>query len=131
MIEIGDKIPEILGVDQDGKEYTRKGLKGQKFVLYFYPKDNTSGCTAEACSFRDGMADLQDAGYQVIGVSKDSAKSDQKFIEQHSIASPSPLSWIPRLSYSKTLASGWRRACMAESIWARSVPLSSLMRRVW
>ena len=88
MIEIGDKIPEVLGVDQDGKEYTRKGLKGQKFVLYFYPKDNTSGCTAEACSFRDGMADLQDAGYQVIGVSKDSAKSHQKFIEQHSLPFP-------------------------------------------
>lgn len=88
MIEIGDKIPEVLGVDQDGKEYTRKGLKGQKFVLYFYPKDNTSGCTAEACSFRDGMGDLQDAGYQVIGVSKDSAKSHQKFIEQHSLPFP-------------------------------------------
>lgn len=88
MIEIGDKIPEVLGVDQDGKEYTRKGLKGQKFVLYFYPKDNTSGCTAEACSFRDSMADLQDAGYQVIGVSKDSAKSHQKFIEQHSLPFP-------------------------------------------
>ena len=88
MIEIGDKIPEILGVDQDGKEYTRKGLKGQKFVLYFYPKDNTSGCTAEACSFRDSMADLQAAGYQVIGVSKDSAKRHQKFIEQHSLPFP-------------------------------------------
>lgn len=79
MMEVGDRIPEVLGVDQDGQVITRESLKGQKVILYFYPKDNTSGCTAQACSLRDGISDLQDAGYRVIGVSKDSAKSHQNF----------------------------------------------------
>lgn len=85
MMEVGEKIPEVLGLDQDGQEITRASLEGQKVILYFYPKDNTSGCTAQACSLRDGITDLQDAGYRVIGVSKDSAKSHQKFREKHSL----------------------------------------------
>ncbi|SJZ31292.1 thioredoxin-dependent thiol peroxidase [Porphyromonas cangingivalis] len=85
MIKIGDKIPAILGKDQDGNEITAEGLKGNKVILYFYPKDNTSGCTAQACSLRDGIADLKAAGYIVIGVSKDSAKSHTKFRDQHSL----------------------------------------------
>lgn len=88
MKAVGDKIPERLGVDQDGNEITRASLAGQKVILYFYPKDDTSGCTAQACSLRDGIADLQDAGYKVIGVSKDSAKSHQKFIEKHQLPFP-------------------------------------------
>ncbi|MDO5017217.1 MAG: thioredoxin-dependent thiol peroxidase [Porphyromonas sp.] len=88
MIEIGDKIPERLGVDQDGNEITRASLAGQKVILYFYPKDNTSGCTAQACSLRDGIDDLRDAGYTVIGVSKDSAKSHRNFIEKHRLPFP-------------------------------------------
>ena len=88
MIEIGDKIPEVLGVDQDGKEYTRESLKGQKVILYFYPKDNTSGCTAEACSLRDGWKELKAKGYTVIGVSKASAKSHKKFRENHNLPFP-------------------------------------------
>lgn len=88
MIKVGDKIPERLGVDQDGNEITRENLAGQRVILYFYPKDNTSGCTAQACSLRDGITDLKEAGYTVIGVSKDSAKSHKGFIEKHELPFP-------------------------------------------
>lgn len=84
-IQIGDKAPDILGLDQHGNEIKLSDFKGKKLALYFYPKDNTSGCTAEACSLRDGYADLQAAGYEVIGVSKDSAKSHQGFISKQSL----------------------------------------------
>jgi len=84
-IQIGDKAPEVLGTDQNGKEIRLSDFKGKKLALYFYPKDNTSGCTAEACSLRDGYQDLRKAGYEVIGVSKDSAKSHQNFIEKHDL----------------------------------------------
>ena len=93
MIEVGDKIPEYLGVTEEGTELTREGLKGQKVILYFYPKDNTSGCTAQACSLRDGYSELRDAGYTVIGVSKDSAKSHQNFKAKYQL--PFPLIRIP------------------------------------
>lgn len=79
-LKTGDKAPDILGKNQDGKEVRMSDFKGKKVILYFYPKDNTPGCSAEACSFRDGYADLQSAGYEVIGVSKDSEKSHQGFI---------------------------------------------------
>lgn len=82
---IGDKAPEILGCDQDGKEIKLSDFRGKKLALYFYPKDNTSGCTAEACSLRDGYEELRKAGYEVIGVSKDSARSHQGFIAKHNL----------------------------------------------
>ena len=69
-IQIGDKAPEILGTDQNGKEIRLSDFKGRKLALYFYPKDNTSGCTAEACSLRDGYEELRAAGYEVVGVSR-------------------------------------------------------------
>lgn len=81
----GDKAPEVLGKDQNGEEIKLSDFKGNKLALYFYPKDNTSGCTAEACSLRDGYQELRKAGYEVIGVSKDSAKSHQNFIEKHDL----------------------------------------------
>ena len=81
-LKVGDKAPEILGVDQDGNELTLEQFKGKKIILYFYPKDNTPGCTAEACSLRDGYQELQNAGDEVIGVSKDSQKSHKGFIEK-------------------------------------------------
>lgn len=84
-LKVGDKIPEILGYDQTGKEIKRTDFTGKKLVLYFYPKDNTPGCTAEACSLRDGYAELRKAGYEIIGVSKDNEKSHQKFIEKQSL----------------------------------------------
>ena len=84
-IQIGDKAPELLGTDQDGKEIRLSDFKGKKLALYFYPKDNTIGCTAEACSLRDRYQALQAAGYEVIGVSKDSAKSHQGFIAKQQL----------------------------------------------
>ncbi len=81
----GDKAPEILGVDQNGKEIRLSDYKGKKIVLYFYPKDNTPGCTAQACSLRDGYEDLRKAGYEVIGVSADSAALHRKFITRHAL----------------------------------------------
>ncbi|MCL1943511.1 MAG: thioredoxin-dependent thiol peroxidase [Candidatus Azobacteroides sp.] len=84
-MKIGDKVPEILGINQSGKEIKWSDYQGKKLVLYFYPKDNTSGCTAEACSFRDDYAELRKAGYEVVGVSVDNEKSHQKFIEKNQL----------------------------------------------
>ena len=69
-LNIGDKAPEILGIDENGKEIKLSDFKGKKLALYFYPKDNTSGCTAEACSLRDGYEELQKAGYEVSASAK-------------------------------------------------------------
>ena len=87
-MNIGDKLPEILGINEKGEQVTRESLAGKKVVLYVYPKDNTSGCTAEACSLKDHYQELSDKGYVVIGVSKDSAASHQKFIDKYSLPFP-------------------------------------------
>ena len=81
MLKIGDRMPDFEVLDQDGNMVRSADLvgNGRKTIVYFYPKDNTSGCTAEACSFRDNYAALTAAGYNVIGVSKDSAKSHTGF----------------------------------------------------
>lgn len=84
-MNVGDKAPEVLGVDANGKEIRISDYKGKKIVLYFYPKDNTSGCTAQACNLRDNYSELRKAGYEVIGVSVDDAKSHQKFIEKNNL----------------------------------------------
>ena len=84
-IAIGDRVPDLLGTDQEGKEGRMSDYQGKKVALYFYPKDNTSGCTAEACSLRDGYEALQAKGYEIIGVSKDSAKSHQGFIQKQNL----------------------------------------------
>ena len=77
----GDKAPAFEGIDQDQQPIRLSDFQGRKLVLYFYPKDNTPGCTAQACSLRDNHAPLQAAGYEVVGVSTDSAKSHQRFIK--------------------------------------------------
>ena len=87
-MNIGDRLPEILGLNGKGEQVTRESLAGKKVVLYVYPKDNTSGCTAEACSLKDHYQELSDKGYIVIGVSKDSAASHQKFIDKYSLPFP-------------------------------------------
>ncbi len=87
-MEIGDKIPEVLGIDAEGNEIKAADYAGRKLVIYFYPKDNTPGCTAEACSLAAGHNELLAAGYAVIGVSKDSAASHKKFSEKHSLPFP-------------------------------------------
>ena len=84
-LQIGDKAPAVLGVNQDGKEIKLSDFAGKKIVLYFYPKDSTPGCTAQACSLRDNYSELQKAGYEVIGVSADSASSHQKFIAKQNL----------------------------------------------
>ena len=87
-LQIGDKIPEILGTGQDGKTVKSTDFAGKKLALYFYPKDNTPGCTAQACSLRDGYQDLKKAGYAVVGVSVDSEDSHRKFIEKFDLPFP-------------------------------------------
>jgi thioredoxin-dependent peroxiredoxin len=85
MLKTGDNVPDITVNDQDGNPVSLKSLKGRKVVLYFYPKDQTPGCTAEACNLRDNYNSLQKQGYEVLGVSTDSEKSHQKFIEKEKL----------------------------------------------
>jgi peroxiredoxin Q/BCP len=87
--KVGDKAPLVEGTNQDGKDWKLGNVLGKKIVLlYFYPKDNTPGCTKEACGLRDRMADLKSDGVEVIGVSFDSAASHQKFIKQYNLNFP-------------------------------------------
>ena len=88
MLEAGKKAPAFSLKDQDGKTVKLSDLAGQYVVLYFYPKDQTPGCTQEACDFRDSTAALKKKGAVVFGVSPDSEKSHQKFIEKHSLKFP-------------------------------------------
>jgi peroxiredoxin Q/BCP len=88
MMNIGDKAPEILGKNQNGEDIHLSEYKGKKLVLYFYPKDNTSGCTTEACNLRDNYTELRREGYEVIGVSVDDEKSHQKFITKNDLPFP-------------------------------------------
>ena len=84
-MNIGDKAPEFLGLNEKGEEIRLSNYKGRKIVLYFYPKDMTSGCTAQACNLRDNYEELRKQGYEVIGVSINDQKSHQKFIEKNSL----------------------------------------------
>ena len=84
-MNIGDKAPEILGRDQNGNEIRLADFAGRKLVLYFYPKDSTSGCTAEACSLSDNYTELRKQGYEVVGVSIQDEKSHLKFIEKNQL----------------------------------------------
>ncbi|MCF0207348.1 MAG: thioredoxin-dependent thiol peroxidase [Bacteroidales bacterium] len=81
----GDKSPAFSGVNQDGKTISSEQLLGQKYILYFYPKDSTPGCTAEACNLRDNYEFWKGKGYTVIGVSADSMASHKRFIEKNSL----------------------------------------------
>ena len=83
MIKEGTTAPAFKTTDADGETVNLKELKGQKVVLYFYPKDDTPGCTKEACSFRDASAAYKEKGIEVVGVSKDSVKSHKKFAEKY------------------------------------------------
>ena len=84
-IEVGQKAPLFVGVNQKGEEVRLSTFLGKKVVLYFYPKDNTPGCTAQACNLKDNYAQLLAAGYVVLGVSPDSVKSHVKFIEKFNL----------------------------------------------
>lgn len=84
-LTIGDKIPDILGINQKGETVKASDFAGSKLVLYFYPKDNTPGCTAEACSFRDNYHSLLKKGYKILGISVDDEKSHVKFITKYEL----------------------------------------------
>lgn len=88
MLKVGDKAPYFEGKDENGNIVKLTDFAGKKLVLYFYPKDSTPGCTAEACSLRDNYQILVKDGYSIIGVSKDSEKSHQKFIEKYNLPFP-------------------------------------------
>lgn len=82
MLQTGDKAPDFSALNQDGETISLKDFKGKKVILYFYPKDNTPGCTKQACSLRDGYSQLKKAGFEILGVSVDSVKSHKKFEEK-------------------------------------------------
>lgn len=87
-LKVGSKAPAFKGKDQDGNIISLADFKGKKLILFFYPKDNTPGCTAEACSLRDNYALLQKNGFELLGISIDDEKSHQKFITKHSLPFP-------------------------------------------
>ncbi len=109
-MNIGDKMPEVLGKDSNGKEIKLSDYPGMNFIIYFYPKDNTPGCTAEAVSFRDNYDTFRQMGYQIIGVSKDSADSHKKFAEKQEL--PFPLVADTDLTLCQ-LAGVWQKKKMA------------------
>lgn len=88
VLQVGDIAPEFLSKDQDGKEVRLSDYKGKKVILYFYPKDDTPGCTTQACNLRDNYEALQSKGYQVLGVSVDNEKSHVKFIKKFNLPFP-------------------------------------------
>lgn len=81
----GDKAPDFSSIDQEGKPISLKQFKGKKIILYFYPKDNTPGCTSEACNLRDSYQELRDMGFVVIGISPDDEKSHRKFSDKFNL----------------------------------------------
>lgn len=88
MLKVGDLAPDYLGLDENGAEVRVSDYKGRKLIVYFYPKDSTPGCTAEACSLRDGMSELAAAGYAVVGISGDSTASHIRFKEKQQLNFP-------------------------------------------
>ncbi len=84
-LKAGDKAPEFEAKDQNGQTIKLSDYQGKKVVLYFYPKDDTPGCTAQACNLRDNYSELQEKGYQVIGVSADTEQKHQKFIGKYDL----------------------------------------------
>lgn len=90
-LKVGDAAPDFRGITQSGREVCLNDYKGKKLALYFYPKDNTPGCTAEACSLRDNYQDIRDVGVEILGVSPDSEASHKKFISKYRL----PFDLIP------------------------------------
>lgn len=88
MIKVGNKAPQFTLPDQDGNMHSLSQYLGKKVLLYFYPKDDTPGCTTEACNFRDGYEEFQKMGLVILGVSKDSVKSHKKFVEKFTLPFP-------------------------------------------
>lgn len=87
-LKIGDPAPDFRGTDQHGNEISLSEMRGSRVILYFYPKDNTPGCTAEACNLRDNHRILLDKGYRIVGVSPDDAKSHKNFSDKYGLPFP-------------------------------------------
>ena len=119
-LSIGDPAPDFTSTDQNGQPMKLSDYRGKKVVLYFYPKDDTPGCTAQACSLRDNYADLRAAGYEVLGVSVDDQKSHQKFISKYDL--PFTLVSDTDNQVWKPTVSGRKNPCMAVTIWAPFEP---------
>ena len=109
-MNVGDKAPDFLGLNEKGEEIRLSNYKGKKVALYFYPKDMTSGCTAQACNLRDNYEALQNAGYEIIGASIQDAMTQNR-------------------NLFRNLAFGEKKACMEENIWELSVLHLLLMRK--
>lgn len=88
MLQVGDKVPEFEGLDQNGNNVSSSDYKGRKYVVFFYPKASTPGCTAEACDLRDNEMALQAKGYSIIGVSADSVKRQKNFADKNNLTYP-------------------------------------------
>ena len=87
-LKAGDAAPDFTGLTDQGETVSLSDFSGQKLIIYFYPKDDTPGCTAQACNLRDNYAAMQEAGYQILGVSPDSVKKHQKFREKYDLPFP-------------------------------------------
>lgn len=96
MLEVGTKAPDFLLPDQNGQMHSLEEYRGKKLILYFYPKDNTAGCTKQACGFGELLPQFQEKGTQVVGISKDSVKSHKNFETKYSL--PFPLLSDPELT---------------------------------
>ena len=122
-VEIGDKAPDFtLPTDGDGT-VTLSQLQGKTVILYFYPKDDTSGCTAEACGFRDALPDYGKTGAAVIGISRDFGRLARQ-VQEEVRAAVHPRLRRRRQGRPRATASGSRRACTAANTWASSAPPS-------
>ncbi|WP_396590001.1 thioredoxin-dependent thiol peroxidase [Allomuricauda sp. R78024] len=88
MLKVGDKVPEFSSKDQDGNTINLRDYKGKKLVVFFYPRANTPGCTAEACNLRDNYKLLQEQGYEILGVSEDSQKKQTNFRDKYAFQYP-------------------------------------------
>jgi peroxiredoxin Q/BCP len=87
-LQIGDNAPDFQGINEKGESISLNDFKGKKLILFFYPKDNTPACTAEACSLRDSYTELREKGFELLGISADDAKSHQKFKDKHFLNFP-------------------------------------------
>jgi len=88
MLKVGDKVPDFQGIDQDGKSISYQDYVGKKLVVFFYPKANTPGCTAENCDLRDNKSALEAHGYQLVGVSADPVEKQKKFADKYELPFP-------------------------------------------
>lgn len=114
----GDIAPEICTKPENTENITLEKLRGKKVILYFYPKDNTPGCTAEACNLRDNYQELKDMGFEIIGVSPDSQKSHDKFADKHNL--PFKLIPDPDLEVLKAYGVGTEKNVRKDVRWSAS-----------